>query len=159
MDEWLFLWLGVMVVTIVIEIITVGLTSIWLTGGALVALIVCALGAPWGWQVAVFFAVTFVLIYFTRPWALKHMNKKKLRTNYEEVIGREVRVTRRVDNRQGTGEAIWNGMEWSARAVKEDEIFEPEEMARVARVEGVKLMLEKMEKEEPQKEEPEQEQA
>ena len=41
-------------------------------------------------------------------------------------------------------------MEWSARAVKEDEIFEPEEMARVARVEGVKLMLEKMEKEEPQ---------
>ena len=49
-------------------------------------------------------------------------------------------------------------MEWSARAVKEDEIFEPEEMARVARVEGVKLMLEKMEKEEPQKAEPEQEQ-
>ena len=49
MDEWLFLWLGVMVVTIVIEIITVGLTSIWLTGGALAALIVCALGAPWGW--------------------------------------------------------------------------------------------------------------
>ena len=91
MDEWLFLWLGVMVVTIVIEIITVGLTSIWLTGGALAALIVCALGAPCGWQVAVFFAVTFVLIYFTRPWALKHMNKKKLRTNYEEVIGREVR--------------------------------------------------------------------
>ena len=41
MDEWLFLWLGVMVVTIVIEIITVGLTSIWLTGGALAALIVC----------------------------------------------------------------------------------------------------------------------
>ena len=155
----MYFWLAAFILFGVVEAATVSLTSIWFAVGALAALIVCALGAPWGWQVAVFFAVTFVLIYFTRPWALKHMNKKKLRTNYEEVIGREVRVTRRVDNRQGTGEAIWNGMEWRARAVKEDEIFEPEEMARVARVEGVKLMLEKMEKEEPQKEEPEQEQA
>ena len=53
MDEWLFLWLGVMVVTFVMGIITVGLTSILLTGGRLAAMIVFALGAPGGWQVAV----------------------------------------------------------------------------------------------------------
>ena len=142
MEDWMFLWLGVIIVTIFVEIITVGLTSIWLTGGALAALIVCALGGHWGLQIAVFFIVTFLLLYFTRPWALKHFNKKKMeRTNYQETIGKEVRVTEAVDNRQGTGKAVYNGMEWSARAMEEGVTFQPEEMAQVADVQGVKLML------------------
>lgn len=144
MDQWLFLWLGVIIVTIVVEIITVGLTSIWLTGGALVALIVCALGGHWGLQLTAFFVVTFLLLYFTRPWAIKHINSNKIKTNYEEAIGREVRITEQVDNRQGTGKAIYNGMEWTARSSDDDTIFEPEEQAKVTAVQGVKLIVEKM---------------
>ena len=141
MDEWLWIWLGVIIITIIVEIITVGLTSIWLTGGALAALIVCALGGHWGLQLAVFFIVTFLLLYFTRPWAIKHFNNKKVKTNYEEALGKEVRVTQLVDNRQGSGKAIYNGMEWSARAAEDDVTFAPEELAQVKRVEGVKLVL------------------
>ena len=48
MSDWMFVWLAVIVVTIIIEIITVGLTSIWLAGGALAALIVCLCGGHWG---------------------------------------------------------------------------------------------------------------
>ena len=141
MDEWLWIWLGVIIITIIVEIITVGLTSIWLTGGALAALIVCALGGHWGLQLAVFFIVTFLLLYFTRPWAIKHFNNKKVKTNYEEALGKEVRVTQLVDNRQGSGKAIYNGMEWSARSAEDDVTFAPEELAQVKRVEGVKLVL------------------
>ncbi len=144
MDQWVFIWLAVIVVTIVIEIITVGLTSIWLTGGGLAALIVCLLGGHWGLQLAVFFIVTFVLIYFTRPWALKYIESRKTATNYEEVIGKTVRIIEAVDNVRETGKAIYNGMEWTARAEEDAETFSVDEQARVVKVQGVKLILEKI---------------
>ena len=144
MDQWVFIWLAVIVVTIVIEIITVGLTSIWLTGGGLAALVVCLLGGHWGLQLAVFFIVTFVLIYFPRPWALKYIESRKTATNYEEVIGKTVRIIEAVDNVRETGKAIYNGMEWTARAEEDAETFSVDEQARVVKVQGVKLILEKI---------------
>ena len=42
-----------------------------------------------------------------------------------------------------TGKAIFNGMEWTARALHDDEIFEVDEQAIVAEVVGVKLILRK----------------
>lgn len=146
MEQWLLIWLAVIVVTVVIEIITVGLTSIWLTGGALAALVVCYLGGHWILQLIVFFATTFLLIYFTRPWAMKYLENRKTATNYEEIIGKTVRVVETVNNVKGTGRAIYNGMEWMARAGEDAEIFLPEEMARVIEVKGVKIILEKIEK-------------
>jgi membrane protein implicated in regulation of membrane protease activity len=146
MVNWLYLWLGVIVVTLVIELISVGLTSIWLTGGGLVALLIYALGGPWWLQLVAFFVVTFVLIWFTRPWALKYLEGRKTATNYEEIIGKEVRVLEPVDDRMETGKAMYNGMEWTARAMVEGETFAVDEMARVAKVQGVKLMLVKKER-------------
>lgn len=143
MDEWIYIWLGLIIVTVIGEIITVGLTSIWLSGGALAALIVCGLGGHWILQVGVFFIVTFVLLFFTRPWAMKYINERKQRTNYEEVLDKEVRVLEDVDNRQGCGRAVYNGMEWTARSASDDITFAAGEMARVVEVRGVKLIIEK----------------
>ena len=145
MNGWMWAWLIIIIATLVFELATVGLTSIWMTGGALAALGVCALGAPAWLQIVVFFAVTFVLLYFTRPWAIKFLNSRRVRSNYEETIGREVRILERVDNHRETGKAIYNGMEWTARALNEDETFEPDELAIVANVVGVKLILQKKE--------------
>ena len=144
MSDWMFVWLAVIIVTIIIEIITVGLTSIWLTGGALAALFVCLLGGHWGLQLVVFFAVTFVLLYFTRPWALKYLESRKTATNYEETIGKTVRIIEAVDNRMGQGKADYNGMEWTARAKDEDVTFAIGEQAIVSEVQGVKLILDKV---------------
>jgi membrane protein implicated in regulation of membrane protease activity len=143
MDNWLYFWLILLVATLILEGITVGLTSIWVSGGALAALIVAALHGPVWLQAVVFFAVTFVLLYFTRPWAMKYLNSKRVRSNYEETLGQEVRVLEKVNNRMETGKAIYNGMEWTARALHDDEIFEVDEQAIVAEVVGVKLILRK----------------
>ena len=144
MNDWVFIWLAVIILTIIIEIITVGLTSIWLTGGGIAALVVCLLGGHWGLQLAVFFVVTFILIYFTRPWALKYIESRKTATNYEEVIGKTVRIIEDVDNVKETGKAIYNGMEWTDRAKVDTETFSMDEQARVVGVQGVKLILEKI---------------
>ena len=143
MENWLYFWLILLVATLILEGITVGLTSIWVSGGALAALIVAALHGPVWLQAVVFFAVTFVLLYFTRPWAMKYLNSKRVRSNYEETLGQEVRVLEKVDNRMETGKAIYNGMEWTARELHDDEIFEVDEQAIVAEVVGVKLILRK----------------
>lgn len=145
MEKEMIFWIGLLIIFLVVEIVTVGLTSIWFAGGALVAGIVCMAGGPIWLQVVLFFGVSFVLLYFTRPWALRYVQPKNVKTNYEELEGKSVRILERVDNIEGTGKAVYNGMEWSARAEKEGETFEKEEQAQVVRVEGVKLILRKKE--------------
>lgn len=118
MEKELIFWLVLMVVLLVIELITVGLTCIWFAGGALAAVIVSVAGGPIWLQAVVFLAVSLLMLYFTRPWAMKYIQPKKVRTNYEEALGKDVRVIERVDNLKGTGKAMYNGMEWTARSEK-----------------------------------------
>ena len=113
------IWLVVFVACIAIEIITMGLTTIWFAGGALVAAIGAAMGAPI-WLQAVFFgAVSLVLLYFTRPVAVKYFNKDRVKTNAESLVGKQAIVISEIDNLQGIGQVSVNGQEWSARTVEE----------------------------------------
>lgn len=138
-------WIGLIIAFLIIEIITVGLTTIWFAGGGLAALIVYGLGLNTFWQVIVFFAVSFLLLYFTRPWAIKFINPHRIKTNYEEAAGQTVKVTEIVDNRAGTGTAVLNGQEWTARSADDAVCFPADTIARVVEVTGVKLILEKIE--------------
>lgn len=143
MEKEFVFWIGLLIVFLLIEIATVGLTTIWLAGGALVAAVICGIDGPLWLQIVAFFVVSFLLICFTRPWALKFIKPKNVKTNYEELEGKKVRVIVRVDNIEGTGSALYNGMEWTARAERDEVTFEVEELAEVVRVEGVKLILQK----------------
>ena len=140
---WTYFWLIAAVGFLVLELITVGLTSIWMVGGALAAMLVSLLHGPVWLQILVFFAVTFILLYFTRPWAMKYLNQKRSATNFETILGKQVKVLDKVDNIAGTGRALYNGMEWTARAYDKDVTFEKDEEATVVAIEGVKLLLAK----------------
>ena len=137
-----FFWLVALVVLIVIELITVGLTTIWLAGGALVAFILASLGLNLWIQVLAFLVVSFLLVYFTRPFALKVLKPRQTRTNSDELIGETVKVTERIDNRAAAGRALARGMEWSARAASDDVVIEADTLVKVLRIEGVKLIVE-----------------
>ena len=63
------IWLVILAVLVVIEIITLGLTTIWFAGGALAALVVSLLGGPVWLQILLFLGVSVVLLIFTRPLA------------------------------------------------------------------------------------------
>ncbi len=143
-SDWIYFWLAVFLVALVVEAISVGLTSIWAAGGALVALLLAVVGAGPVFQILAFFLVTFILLVFTRPWARKYLESKKTATNYEESIGKTVRIIEEVDAAGTTGRADFNGMEWMARAKEPGVSFAAGEHARVAGVTGVKLLLEKL---------------
>lgn len=140
-------WLVLLIILLIIEIITVGLTSIWAAGGALAALILNILGVPLAGQVVVFFVVTFVLLYFTRPFAVKFINTQRVKTNYEGIIGKTIRIAETVDNINQTGMAEVNGQEWTVRAEKDEDILKPNTLAKVVNISGVKLIVRKYEEE------------
>ena len=99
------------------------------------------------WQVVVFFAVTFVLLYFTRPLAVRFMNTHREKTNYEGIIGKTIRIAETVDNLSQTGMAVVNGQEWTVRAEKEGDILKPGTLAKVVNISGVKLIVREYEEE------------
>lgn len=140
-------WLIVLIVSLGAEAATVGLTCIWISGGALTALILNLCHVSFTWQVIAFFAVTFVLLIATRPFARKYINSHRTLTNYESLIGQKAYIEDTVNNRRETGKAVVNGQEWTARAEKDEEIIEKGTQVQVVKVSGVKLIVRKMEEE------------
>lgn len=136
------IWLAVLVVCVGIEIATMGLTTIWFAGGALVSAILAALNAPLWLQIVAFFVVSLILLYLTRPVAVKYFNKDRVKTNVESMIGRQAIVISEIDNLQGIGQITVGGQEWSARSVKDDVQLPVGSVVVVRSVSGVKLIVE-----------------
>ena len=135
------IWIALIIIFAVVEIITVGLTSIWFAGGAVVALILNLLGCNEVVQVVAFLLVSIVLLCFTRPWAMNYVKLSMVRTNYEEAIGQNVCLTEAVDNQKGTGGAVLKGQEWTARAAVDGETLEAGEIVLVKEIRGVTLYV------------------
>lgn len=142
------IWLVLFIVFLAVEFATVGLTTIWLAAGALLAMLFSVIGLDLVWQVAAFFIASFALLVFTRPFAVKYINGKHERTNYESMPGKIVKITEKVDNLAQTGVAVVNGIEWTARAKKDEEVIESGMLAKVVEISGVKLIVESYDKEE-----------
>ena len=70
-----WVWLVVILFTIVLEVITMELVSIWFTIGAIPAFIMSATSKV-GWQIQVvcFVVVTLLLVFFLRKYGLKRYN-------------------------------------------------------------------------------------
>ena len=141
MSELMILWLVVLIISIVVEIISLGLTSIWFAGGAIVALIFAAFSLPLWLQIVVFLVVSIVLMVFTRPIAVKYFNKDRVRTNVESMIGRQGIVISEIDNLQGIGQVTVGGQEWTARSEDDKKHLAVGAVVEVVAVNGVKLIV------------------
>lgn len=138
-------WLGLFLLLLAVEFVTMGLTTIWFAGGAIAAMAVNMLGGNIWIQCAVFLAVSFVLLLFTRPFAVRYVNRRHVRTNVDELIGREAYVTEKIDNLHSTGRALLKGQEWTARAAAGAESIEAGKTVTVTAIEGVKLIVKEKE--------------
>lgn len=142
-----FLWLLAAAAFIIIEIVTLGLTSIWFAGGSIVAAISAAAGAGYMIQLILFAIVSVVLLIFTRPIAAKHLTGHTIKTNADNLIGKIGIVQQEINNLDGQGVVIINGQEWTARSIKDDCIIPASKHVVIRKISGVKLIVE-LEKEE-----------
>lgn len=135
-------WLAVLVILVVIELFTMGLTTIWFAGGALVAALISIPGLPVSLQIFAFLAVSAVLLYFTRPVAVKYFNRDRVRTNIESMVGRQAIVISEINNLEGVGQVNTGGMEWSARSSYNNVVLPVGAVVTILGVDGVKLIVE-----------------
>ena len=135
-------WLVVLVVLVIIELLTMGLTTVWFAGGALIAVIAAIFHAPLALQVILFLLVSVILLFFTRPLAVKYFNKDRVRTNAESLVGHQVIVISEIDNLQGIGQVNVGGMEWSARTRTDGMKLPVGTVTTVLAINGVKLVVE-----------------
>lgn len=138
-------WLILLVILIIIELMTMALTTVWFAGGALVAAIVAGFGGSVGLQLIVFVLVSLILLIFTRPVAVKYFNKDHTRTNSESLVGKQAIVISEIDNIEGIGQATVGGQEWTARSVDDAVKLPVGAVVYIRAIDGVKLIVEEKE--------------
>jgi len=135
------IWLILFAFFVILEIATAALTSIWFAFGSLFAIICSGLGMPIYVQIIVFVIVSFVVLFFLRPFAMKYVGKNKLATNAESMIGKKAIVIEAIDNNKELGRVRVDGIEWMARSMS-DEMQIPEgQNVVIKRIDGVKLIV------------------
>ena len=123
------------------------LTTVWFAGGAIAAFLMSLAHASVNAQLTVFAVVSFALLIFTRPWAVKHVNRRAVKTNADSLVGKQARVTSEINNSLQTGSAVVNGQEWTARANKDGEIYPADTLVEIRAIQGVKLIVQKAQEE------------
>ena len=135
-------WLILVIVLAVTELATMGLTTVWFAGGALTALIFAVIGLPAAVQWIAFCAVSLILLFCTRPWAMRWFSaQKREKTNVDSYVGKTAIVTAAIDNLAGCGEVTVNGLPWTARSADDSVNIAEGTKVTVTGVQGVKLIV------------------
>ena len=134
------IWIAAIIIFGIAEAATAGLVSIWFVVGAVAALVATELGAVLWLQFAAFLIVSILALIATRPLARKMLDKTIVPTNADRVLHHEAKVTETVDNENATGAVYIDGKTWTARS-EDGNIIPKGKMARIVRMEGVKLYV------------------
>ena len=154
METMFWVWLAVIAISLIIEIVTLDLVSVWFAFGALIPFILSAIGGiAVEIQIAVFVVVTALLIIFLRKYAqkllFKNMNTK---TNVDSLVGKTYRLLEDTDF-EHIGSVKVNDVVWTA--VSEDgSLLKKGSLVEIVNVDGNKLVVKKSSKtenEEPAK--------
>lgn len=138
-----YIWLGVLVLMVIVELLTTQLVTIWFAVGALVSFFLALLGVEQIWiQILAFLLVSAAALAVTRPLVKRTLRRTTVPTNADMVIGKTAVVTERIDNIAGTGLVKVGGSVWSARTADQSVIEEAQEV-EVQEIQGVKLLVTK----------------
>ena len=133
-----------MAVFLVIEALTLGLTTVWCAAGCLVAAIMDLCGASHTAQLVAMVVVSIICFIICIIWIKPQLDKKNAErrepTNADRLIGKEAVVIKTIDPIDGKGQVKAMGQIWSASADRNI----PEGASVVVKsIQGVKLFVEK----------------
>lgn len=105
-------------------------------------MLVALIKFPFIVQVLVFLMASGVLVYYTRPIAKQYLKIGATKTNVNSVISQTGIVTKKILP-YNTGQVKVSGQIWTAKSHNNEQIDE-ETTIEVVRVEGVKLIVKKL---------------
>lgn len=138
-----YVWLLLVVFLLAMEAMTVGLTTIWFAGGALVAAIAAFFGVSVVNQILLFVCVSLVLVFLVRPVAIRYVNKGITKTNVNSFVGKKAIVTQQINNLEQSGQVRIGDVEWKARTAEDGVVIPEKSIVIVDEVNGVKLIVHK----------------
>ena len=137
---WQF-WLIAAGIFFIIEMATVGFLVFWFGIGALVTMLVSFFIPNPYIQAVVFLVTSTLLIFLTKPFVNKFINKdKSVATNAYSIIGRIGIVIKEINPIEGTGQIKVNGEIWSAKTDL-NEIIPENTKVEVIQIDGVKAVV------------------
>ena len=138
--ELIWIWAIVVAISLVVEFATMQMVSIWIAVGALVGLILSAIGGiGLEIQIIVSCVVAMVCIIFLRKFALKFLHRNKDSKPADSIIGRPCEVTKEI-SKESAGEVKLNGVLWTA--ISEDTLNVGEKAVVIEAI-GNKLKVKK----------------
>lgn len=138
MESWI--WLIVALVTLTIEVATpAALISIWFTIGALFAYGASILNLGLALEIIVFIAMSVLSFFGVRPFVLKFLKHKPIRTNADRYIGIQTRIIEDVYSDKW-GAVTLEGIRWSVRDVNRGMLTKGT-LIEVVALEGAKLVV------------------
>lgn len=144
-----FVWISVAIGFLIAEMMTLSLTMVWFSIGAIFALIVSYITDNIIVQVLVFAFISFVLLFLVTKKLLKEDRKdgkfwKSISTNSQSFIGKRGFVIKTITP-YDMGQVKVRGEIWSAISLDGSEI-DIDESIEVVDIKGVKLVVKKVDK-------------
>ena len=137
----IIIWLAIFIVTLVIELSTTQLVSIWFSGGAFVSMILACFDVAWQIQLLVFVLIALILLILTRPVILKALNKNNYHQHLNSVVGTLILLTKDVSIHQ-QGEGRIRDVVWTCKTEDTDTLHAGEYVKIIA-VSGNSLIVSK----------------
>ena len=135
------LWFALMVLLLAVEGATYALVCIWFAGGALIAFVLSLFGANQIAQLLAFVIVSAAMLFTLRPAAKRFLYKRKVRTNFDRVIGQTGVVIQKIEPVDGQGLVKVIGQTWSAKPEDGASIIETDKTVEVVGISGVKVIV------------------
>ena len=139
-----YIWLGVVALSIIIEFVTADLVSVWFIFGGLVAMILALFDVQLIWQLVAFIVLSVLLLATCRRPFVKLIGREKQSTNADALIGREFVLLSPISF-ETAGSVKVNDVVWTASSENGEEI-KAGEVVRVVAISGNRLIVEKTDK-------------
>lgn len=135
-----WIWLGIVIALVLIEVCTVELVTIWFVVSGLVSLTLSFFIDNFFIEFLVFVLLGMVLLITTRKYLLKLIMNKKEKTNLDRVVGMTAIVTEEI-KKNSPGEVKVDGKKWTAISDKKIKV---DSTVKVLEIDGVKLKVEEV---------------
>ena len=137
----IWIWLGVIVLSLIIEFVSISMTSLWFAIGGIISLILAAVGVGIVWQVCVFSIVSFTCLLSLRKLALKFLFKnKEEKTNTNSFVGKHYTLLKEINENQ-LGEVKIDGVIWSCKGEDDTKTILAGKKVEIVEIAGNKLVV------------------
>ncbi len=139
---WIVFWTIIFIVTLLVEISTTQLVSIWFSGASIISFILALFSVPYWIQIVVFVVSSALLLFLSKfLFKDKILKFKKSPTNADTLIGQEIKLTKGVSLLE-YGEARIRDVIWTI-AVDDNVQFKKDEIVVIKEIKGNKLIVTK----------------